>query len=162
MSPTGTADLSPGRQSWLIERTTIPQNPCPSHQDFSPTCKSRTLTSRPVRRRRGLPVCHGQPKPGSASFWAGRPSTLPAQSATLLKTKALFSVFQAGRRLFLLFFTANSSDVHRQLRTSQEQNGSSRGIIFPVAGRPPRVSFVQDFPALIVVCTAIKQQREAK
>ena len=61
-------------------------------------------------------------------------------------------IFRGGNKcLFLRFFTANSSDLHRQLRTSHEQNGFCARFSFPAEMGKDGLTraFVTIFPALI-------------
>jgi hypothetical protein len=50
------------------------------------------------------------------------------QSSTRSKQRPCSLFCNGAKRLFVLFFIANSSDVYRQLRTSHQQNLVPRGI----------------------------------
>jgi hypothetical protein len=59
---------------------------------------------------------------------------LPRRLRQALKIKVLYRISSPKSDVFLLFFTANSSDLHGQLRTSTGAKRASRGIYFPGIG----------------------------
>src|ERR1700678_1137981 len=69
---------------------------------------------------------------------------LPNSSATYSKQRPCSFPLGRERRLFLRVFTANSSDLHRQLRTSQEQNEFCAAFISSMVGSGD-VSFLGNF-----------------